>query len=100
MNNFFKVRWGDIAEDYKKAIMPGFQGEPSPIKFYFEENKRIFMFMRLRGAFVYAEVIPQDATTFKMEYCTHAFELQENPLSPKKKMVVATRSEPMEIIES
>jgi len=80
----FKVKWGDIASDFKKRIMVN-NGD-APIKFYFEDLDDIKVFIKTRDV-VMCAVIPRESIEnpkeFKMEYLADSFELQENPIQKK-----------------
>ena len=90
--SFFKVRWGDIQRDFAKKVELGNLGVDTPIKFYFENESSIFPIIRLRGAFLYAE-IPKSSLkslgNFKLEFCSDAYELMNNPIEGRLNTLVA-----------
>ena len=80
----FKVKWGDIKNEFTKQIMVGNLGEETPIKFYFEDESSLIVFIKIRGTVVCSSIpkIPElDVKDFKMSFLSDSFELQENPLS-------------------
>ncbi len=78
----FKVKWGDIGNEFAKKVMVSNPGRNAPIKLYFETKGTILAFIQQRGVTLYSEINKKemDVNSFKLEFLSDAFELQENPL--------------------
>lgn len=85
----WKVKWGDIERDFERKIQ--ISEASAPIKSYFEDEKKILTFIRLRGQTLYAEVPKselKDEAGFKLQFLSDSYELQENPLTKKPLKIV------------
>ena len=92
----FKVKWGDIAKEYSHKVMVANPGESTPLKFYFEDETKLLLFLHARGVTRYAEVLKSrvKVNDFKFEYTQDAYELQENPLqSYNNKVSIVVKQE-------
>lgn len=80
----FKIKWGDLKNDFIKKVMVSNPGEETPIKYYYEDDLNLYAFLTKQGI-TECSIIPKETLEniedFKKEmFIGQAKELMENPL--------------------